>query len=109
MKTTVNFYTFRAAFLSQRPNNFSSEGLSALWDYFEEYEDSCGTEMELDVVAICCDFSEEKWQDIAQNYDIDLSDCEDDEEKAQKVQEYLEEEGAFVGEGEEGSFVYRCF
>jgi hypothetical protein len=109
MKQSVSFYTFRDAFKAVRPNNFSYEGLQTLFDYLEQYEQDCGQEMELDVIAICCDFSEDTWQAIADYYDIDLSDCEDDEAKAQKVQEHLEDEGAFVGEGEEGSFVYRSF
>ena len=37
---------------------FSDIGLTALFDYFTEYEDSTGEEMELDVIAICCEFSE---------------------------------------------------
>jgi hypothetical protein len=43
-----------------RPDNFSYPGLLALWEYFEEYEDSTGEEIELDVIAICCEYSEYK-------------------------------------------------
>ena len=108
MKTTVSFYSFRDAFQASRPNNFSYEGLSVLWDYLEEYEDSTGVEVELDVIAICCDFSEDTWQNIASNYDIDLTGAELGGEKYQIVKEYLEDQGAFVGEVE-GGFVYRDF
>lgn len=58
MKTTVNEYAFRRAFETTRPDNFSYAGLSALFEYFEQYEEDTGEEMELDVIAICCDFSE---------------------------------------------------
>ena len=58
MKTTVTEYTFRKAFEDCRPNNFSHAGLGALFDWFEEYEAGSGEELELDVIAICCDFSE---------------------------------------------------
>ena len=42
-------------------NNFSYDGLKALYEYFEEFAEcqDSGT-FELDVVAICCDFTEYK-------------------------------------------------
>jgi hypothetical protein len=39
-------------------NNFSYDGLVALFEYFEQYEESTGERIELDVVAICCEYSE---------------------------------------------------
>ena len=59
MKQTINEYQFRDAFLQSDTykNNFSYDGLTALFDYLEEVE-SCTAEMELDVVAICCEFQE---------------------------------------------------
>jgi predicted ArsR family transcriptional regulator len=107
MKTTVSLFDFRSAFEQARPNQFSYEALETLFDHFEQYEDETGMEVELDVIAICCDFSEDSWQDIADNYSIDLSACEDDDEKAETVREYLEDEGSFVGEGANGCYVYR--
>lgn len=108
MKQTVNLYEFRRAFEQCRPDNFSREGLSVLWNYLEEYEDSTGVELELDVIALCCDFSEDSTEAIAENYSIDLDDCEDEDEKAEAVREYLEDEGALIGEVA-GGFVYRNF
>jgi len=59
MKQTVNFYAFERAFnSSQYKDNFTYEGLKALFSCLEQYEEACGTEIELDVCAICCDFTE---------------------------------------------------
>tara|TARA_Y100001963_G_scaffold34694_1_gene48335 strand:+ start:10656 stop:10967 length:312 start_codon:yes stop_codon:yes gene_type:complete len=60
MKETVTVYRFRDAFRQSDTykNNFSYEGLHALFEHFEELEDDIGEEMELDVVAICCDYAE---------------------------------------------------
>ena len=58
MKQTINEYQFKDAFQKCRPDNFSYEGLTALYDYLEDYEEDTGQEMELDVIAICCDFTE---------------------------------------------------
>jgi len=58
MFNTINQNDFTHAFISLRPSNFSYEGLLALYDWFEEYEDSAGSQIELDVIAICCEYSE---------------------------------------------------
>lgn len=107
MKKTINLYDFRADFMAIRPENFSYVGLETLFNYLEEYEDSTGEQLEFDVIRLCCDFSEDTWQNIADNYSIDLSDCESDEDKEEAVREYLEDEGALVGESSVGSYVYR--
>ena len=77
MKTTVNIYQFRNEFEQTRPNNFSYDGLTALFDYLEEYEESCGTDVELDVIALCCEFTEYvDLAEIQQNY-TDIESMED--------------------------------
>ncbi len=58
MINTVSQYDFVDAFKRLRPNNFSYEGLLALFDWFEMLEEDTDQQMELDVIAICCDFSE---------------------------------------------------
>lgn len=109
MKTTVSLYDFREAFRTMgRAEQFSYEGLEVLFDYLEQYEEDTGEELELDVVALCCDFYEDTVAEIARNYSIDLTDCEDEDEQAEVVREYLEDNGAFVG-AVTGGFVYRAF
>jgi len=68
MKQTVGFYEFHNAFQGIRPNNFSYEGQQALFDYLENYEEDSGQEMELDVIALCCDYSEYTLAEINQDY-----------------------------------------
>ena len=58
MKQTVTESMFIDAFMAIRPDNFSYKGLIALYEWFDELDNDCGTETELDVIAICCDFSE---------------------------------------------------
>jgi len=79
MKKTVNFYDFRNDFETLRPNNFSYEGLRVLWEYFEEYEESTGTEIELDVIAICCDYTEAHLDDVLKDYSLDTIDQLEDQ------------------------------
>ncbi len=58
MKTTVNFSQFLDAFSDTYKNNFSYEGKRALFDYLENYEQETGEEIELDIVALYCEFTE---------------------------------------------------
>ena len=105
---TIGWGDFTKAFEAMRPDNFTYEGLSALYDYLLQYEADTGEELELDVIAICCDFSEDTWQNIAQAYDVETDPSESDEENQQRVADYLTDEGAYVGESG-GSIVYRDF
>lgn len=41
-----------------REQRFSYEGLDALYDYLENYEEETGTETEFDYIALCCDYTE---------------------------------------------------
>lgn len=114
MKMTVTNYDFRSAFLDTRPNNFSLMGLDCLFDYFEELESDLGEQIELDVIAICCDYAEDTAEAIAENYSIDVSECADQDEIYETVRDYLADEGAFVGGewmDESGKYliVYRQF
>ena len=69
MKTTVNQTDFIDAFKKLRPDNFSYEGLESLYNYLTDYEQDTGTEIELDVIALCCDYSEYKdLEEYKQNY-----------------------------------------
>ena len=58
MKQSVNMYDFERAFKNFERDNFSYDGLKALFEYLEEYEDSTGEEVELDVIALCCEYAE---------------------------------------------------
>ncbi len=59
MYKTINFHDFQNAFQNcNRANQFSYEALRALFDYLEELELDTGVPMELDVIALCCEFSE---------------------------------------------------
>ena len=114
MKQTINVYQFRDAFQKIRPDNFSYDGLTILFDYLEEYEEECGIELELDVIGICCDYAEDTAEAIAENYSIDIEDCADQNEIYATVRDYLADEGAFIGGewmDESGKYliVYRQF
>lgn len=100
MKKTVSLYDFRNEFEKMnRQDSFSYEGKKALFDYFEMLENDCGMEIELDIIAFCCEYTEyanieevflnyftikeENWTE--EEY-LELS----DDEKIEKLQEYTQ-------------------
>jgi len=72
MYTRVTEDNFRNTFLaSDYKNNFSYDGLTALYDYFSELEDELGEPIEFDLVAIAGEYSELTIKDLRDNYSID--------------------------------------
>jgi hypothetical protein len=105
MKQTVNFSAFCDAFHAfKRYDRFGYTALQILFDYLEEYESETSEEIELDVISLCCDYSVDSVADIAENYDIDLSKCEDDDARKFAVLDYLQDNTQICGEydGEDG-------
>jgi len=70
MIQTINEYQFADAFhKAGRGNQFSHEGLKALYDDLELYAESSGNPIELDVIALCCDYAEyESLKDFQEDY-----------------------------------------
>jgi len=82
MKTTVSFSQFHNEFKAYRPNNFSYDGLLALYDYITDYENDMGEEIELDVIALCCEYTEHKnIKEFQNNYGKEYQTIEDIEDK----------------------------
>jgi hypothetical protein len=87
-----------------RKDQFSYEALGLLFDYFEEID----PDMELDVVAICCEYCEDTYEGIAKNYVIDLEGCESEQDEIEAIRDYLNDNTSIVGETAAG-FVYLSF
>ena len=60
MKQTLTTYQIADALKADENANWSYAGSLALAEYLEQLEEDLGEEMELDVVAIRCDYSEYK-------------------------------------------------
>lgn len=110
MKQTVYESDFRSAFhRMDRGTQFSYEGLGILFDYLEGFEQDTGEEIELDVIALCCEYAEETPEDIAASYDIDLEDTDEDDH-AQAVMDWLCDHTSVCGQTSTGSIIYcSCF
>jgi len=106
MHNQVTFSDFCDAFRDMdRDNQFSYEGKRALFDYLEAYENDTGEPIELDIIALCCEYTEADYAEIAEAYNIESED-EDDLEDA--VRKHLDYHTTIVGEVT-GGFVYAEF
>jgi hypothetical protein len=107
MKQTINLSAFMDAFHAyKRYDQFGYSALEILFSYLEEYEDLTGEEIDLDVIALCCDYSVGSVADIASNYGIDLSECEDDDAKRDAVMKYLNDNTSVCGTYEDDGVTY---
>jgi hypothetical protein len=97
MFQSINKSQFRDAFHSAgRANQFSYDALGLLFDYLED----CDPNAELDVIAICCEYSEDTEAQIMQDYNL---------HKDEDVAYYLSEHTAVVGTTDAGAIVYAQF
>lgn len=83
MKQTINESQFHDAFIRMnRKENFSYEGRKALFEYLEQYEQDCGEEVEMDVIALCCEYTEyEDLKAFQADYGEEYESIEDIEDK----------------------------
>ena len=79
-----------------RGEQFTYDALGLLYDFLTELDGAA----ELDVIAICCEYSEDTEKDIAASYGLH----EDEDATA-----YLEEHTLVVGVTSSGNVVYQQF
>lgn len=108
MKQSINFSQFVDAFHAyDRYDSFGYAGLRIIFDYLEQYEQDCNEEIELDVIAICCDYNMMAIEDIINEYRIDVSDVDEDDVE-QYVIDYLNDWTMVLGRCVDG-VVFHCF
>ena len=79
MITTITKSDFTASFHRMgRGNQFSHKGLLALYDYLEELGEATGQQVELDVIALCCEYAEyDSLEEFQNDYGEDYQTMED--------------------------------
>jgi hypothetical protein len=110
MKQSINKSQFRDAFRAcGREGQFSYEGLGLLFDWLEDfYADASSGEYELDVIALCCDFSEDTVHQVISNYGLDVEGL-DIVAKHALVSDFLSENTTLIGETDNESYLYQQF
>ena len=111
---TVNFSRFCDAFYNAcRNEQFSYGAKRIIFDYIEEMSNDFGNDIELDVVAICCEYEELHYTDVICQYSnmIDVSDIDEGDEQAllEAVEEFLQENTMVCGKTGDDCFVFVQF
>lgn len=113
MKKTLSTYDTADELLADTNAAWTRAGAFALAEYLEDYEESTGEELELDVVTIRCDFSEyTSLQDWASEYFSDESQAadelgleldmdgvtvtSDESEIEEAIREYIQDHGTLI-------------
>lgn len=100
-QTINNASQFRDAFrVMDRHGNFSYEGMELLFNYLEELN----PDYELDVIELCCEYSESTPDEIVEDYGIEYD--TDEPEASEAATAYLEANTIIVGTTSSGSIVY---
>ena len=99
-----------------RIDNFTYEGLQELYSYLDSLADETVEPIELDVIALCCEFYEGNAQDIVNDYKSELEEMLNDEYYEGDLDmiagEYLQDQGVLVSEYDVNGvkhFLYRAF
>lgn len=96
MKKTLS--TSQAVYFLLQDQNarWTREGARAIVEYLEQIEEETGEEMEMDVVAIRCDWNEyESLQDWASDYGF-APDGEDEKEMEESIRRHIELHGQLI-------------
>ena len=110
MIQTIGKSQFIDAFCNAgRQDQFSYDALCAMFEYIESYEDDSGEQVELDVIALCCEWAEGDYTEIAGDYDIEIDATNTSEENTEKVMEYLEENSPHAVELDNGKILFVQF
>lgn len=92
MKITVDLHLFRSMFANHgRSDDFSYEALEALFDYYDDLDQSCDTDTELDVIAICCDWTEYDIDDLLSDYGHIVDSYDEDDGQEERLLAILHE------------------
>ena len=79
-----------------RAENFSIAARRTLFDWFEQMEEGMGESIQLDPIAICCDWSELDADELVKEYGhlVDSDEYEDDDEQYDLILERVQDETA---------------
>ena len=111
---TFNEYDFINEFKAcGRTDNFSLQGLRILFNALEEMAIDCQMNIEMDVIALCCEYNEDSASDIVDNYGLDVTDLASDDCIREAVEEYLLDNtflcGSYEDEEHDKVFIYQAF
>ena len=96
---TVYRSDFRRAFQNMgRTDQFSDQALDLLFNYFDDLSDEMDEPVELNVIDICCEYTEMTPDEVADQYGFSIDPDSDDGEKMSDALEYLQDRTSVIGQ-----------
>lgn len=109
MKITINCSDFRDAFRQAgREDQFSYEALGLIFEHLEDMERDMDEELELDVVAVCCEYAESTIEELIEYYPRICIEGEDPTDE-EAIIDRLRYETFVIGQTDKGTVVYLQF
>lgn len=98
MKKTLTKYDIAHELLQDENAMWTRAGAFALAEHLDQYEEETGEEMELDVVAIRCDFSQySSLEDWAGDYGLNEDSLDDaHEEREDNIRSFIRDNGQLI-------------
>ena len=82
----ITFCSFCDSFSTERENTFTYDGKLALFNYLERLEEETDTTIELDIIALCCEYTEyENLEELQKDYS-DIESIEDLQNNTQVIE-----------------------
>jgi hypothetical protein len=95
MIDTVTEWAFIDRFVAyDRLNTFGYDGCQALFEYLEQLEDDIGEQIELDVIALCCDYT--RFESLAEFNEQHGEECESLDDVRDKTTVIEIDDDAFI-------------
>ena len=86
MIKTIQKLEFIDEFYGQYTDNFTYDGKQALFEYLEQSEKDTDDQIELDVVALCCEYTEyNDFKELQENYN-DIESMDDLRDNTQVIE-----------------------
>jgi hypothetical protein len=106
MIKTMTEYDFTQAFKGSdsREDQFSHSALKAMYEYYEQLEEDCDTQIEFDMIALCCEWTEYT-SALEAALEYGFGTVVDDESLEEKALEWLQEQTQVIEFGDKGVLV----
>ena len=73
---TLHEARFAEEFKKIRKDNFTWDGLRALFEYLDDLSNDTGEDIEFDPIGFCCEFAEYNLEEFNEDYDMNIESFE---------------------------------
>ena len=77
MINTLSKNEFVDTITELRPNDFTPYALEEMFNWFEQYEEDTGEQIQFDPIAICCEYIQCSLDEINNDYNQEFEDMDD--------------------------------